>query len=238
VDPHARQVALLDVDEGEVLSDRAERTVRALFEHPLLDVTWSRYEAGERGPEPHVHWRHVDAFYVVEGELRFGVGPAVEQVRARAGTFVLVPPDVVHTFENASDSTARWLNFHAPSTGFVAHLRGEREGFDSHDPPTRGGRSAAEAIISPTGAGRSPQLAVSVTDLEGGFVLEPHADPGKVDSFFVLDGEVEFTVTGRAVRAGRDMWMSAPPGVQHGLRNPGLGGATLLHVTAPGGRSA
>ena len=73
---------LLDVERGSPISDRAERTVRELYRHPLIDVTWSRYEPGERGPDPHVHHRHVDAFYVVEGELAFGLGPAVEPVRA------------------------------------------------------------------------------------------------------------------------------------------------------------
>src|SRR6266516_6660172 len=109
----------LAADDGEAVSDRAERTVRSLCEHPLLDVTWSRYEAGEPGPDPHVHHQHVDAFYVVEGELKFGVGPAVAPVKAPAGTFVAVPPNVVHTFAHASDGPARWINFHAPRTGFI-----------------------------------------------------------------------------------------------------------------------
>ncbi len=63
---------LLPVDGGEAMSDRPERTVRALFEHPMIDVTWSRYEPGQRGPDPHVHHEHTDAFYVVEGELECG----------------------------------------------------------------------------------------------------------------------------------------------------------------------
>ena len=59
--------------------------------HDLLDVTESRYARGERGPEPHVHRHHADAFYVLEGELVFGLGPNVrEEVAASAGTLVLV----------------------------------------------------------------------------------------------------------------------------------------------------
>ena len=45
-----REATLLAVDDGAVVSDSAKRTVRALFEHPLIDATWSRYEDGERGP--------------------------------------------------------------------------------------------------------------------------------------------------------------------------------------------
>ena len=111
---------LLSVDDGEAMSDRPERTVRALFEHPLIDVTWSRYGPGERGPDPHVHHEHTDGFYVVEGELVFGLGGELREVRAPAGTLMLVPPEVIHTFGNESGARARWLNFHAPSTGFIA----------------------------------------------------------------------------------------------------------------------
>ena len=137
----------LAAEDGEVLSDRAERTVRALYAHPLLDTTWSRYEPGERGPDPHVHRLHTDAFFIVEGELRFGLGPDIEPVQAPAGTFVLVPPHVIHTFVNESDAAARWLNFHAPSAGFMAFMRGDPDGFDSYDSPSDGGRAASEAIV-------------------------------------------------------------------------------------------
>src|SRR5437762_2224933 len=92
--------AVIGVEDAEPVSDRPGRTVRVLCEHPLLDVTWSRYEGGQPGPGPHVHHEHVDAFYIVEGELQFRVGPDIETVRAPAGTFVLVPPSVVHGFDD------------------------------------------------------------------------------------------------------------------------------------------
>ncbi len=40
---------------------------------------------------------------------------------ARAGTFVLVPPGVKHTFRNALDQPTRALNIHAPA-GFDLRL--------------------------------------------------------------------------------------------------------------------
>ena len=87
--------------EGEAMSDRAERTVRLLADAERVAVTWSRYAVGERGPDPHVHRRHADAFYVLGGSLVFGLGPhAAEAVNAGAGSFVLVPAGVVHTFAN------------------------------------------------------------------------------------------------------------------------------------------
>jgi quercetin dioxygenase-like cupin family protein len=238
---------LLAVDDGEALSDRPERTVRALFEHRLIDITWSRYEPGERGPGPHVHHRHVDAFFIVEGELEFGLGPDVEAVRAPAGTFVLVPANVVHTFHNGSNSTARWLNFHAPSTGFVAWLRDDRKSFDSHDPPADRGRPAGEAVVVRAGGGERherdnrtlrivgdvPQLSAIEISFDPGFTVDPHVHADEVDSFVVLDGEVEFTVGDRPVAAGPGTWVSAPAGARHGFRNRTSKRARVLNVHAP-----
>jgi quercetin dioxygenase-like cupin family protein len=234
-------------DEGSALSDRAERTVRALCEHPLLDATWSRYEPGERGPDPHVHHEHVDAFFVVEGELEFGVGPEIEAVRAPAGTFVLVPPDVVHTFANTSAGTVRWLNFHAPSTGFIASMRGDQDGFDSFDAPELGGRDAAEAIVAsapappPAGGtglavtelGRERRLSVAEVAVAPGRAGEDEQLDEALSAYFVLAGEVEFVLDDAPVRAQPGMWVSVPPGIRHRFGNRGETTARMLRISAP-----
>src|SRR5262247_596593 len=136
---------LLAAEDGEAVVERPRGVVRVLFEHELLDASYARSEAGERGAGPHIHVEHVDAFYVLEGELTFRVGPELDAVRAGAGTFVMVPPHLVHGFDNDGDATARWLNFHAPSTGFLAWMRGDRESFDMVPPPSDGGRPVTDA---------------------------------------------------------------------------------------------
>lgn len=233
------EATLTAVDQGDVLSERSGRTVRKLCEHPLLDVTWFEYEAGQPGPDPHVHHQHVDAFYVVEGDLQFRVGPETEPVHAPAGTLVLVPPNVTHTFTNASEATARWLNFHAPSTGFIAYVRGERASFDTDDPPADGGLPADEATVSgpKSAAGSSPQLAVSELAVEPGWELGSHGDDA-VAAIYVLEGELEFRLGGRTERGGPGTWLSAPPGARAEARNPGPGRARVLYVAAPGGSSS
>src|SRR5437667_4354699 len=121
------QPLLLAPGEGETTTDRPERTLRILCELEQLIVTWFRYEPGEEGPGPHVHRQHADAFYVLEGELMFRLGPEGERVQAPAGTLVLVPENVIHSFENENenegDADARFLNVHAPSMGFAESLR-------------------------------------------------------------------------------------------------------------------
>jgi quercetin dioxygenase-like cupin family protein len=63
--------------------------------------------------EPHAHADEDDSFYILEGELTFLLGG--DEVRAPAGTFVLVPPGVEHGFRNDTVEPVRILNIHAPA---------------------------------------------------------------------------------------------------------------------------
>lgn len=74
------------------------------------------------GPPPHIHETEDDSFYILEGELTFTVG--AEEVVAQAGTFVLVPPGLEHTFANRGDEQVRLVNVHAPA-GFDLRLEAD-----------------------------------------------------------------------------------------------------------------
>lgn len=241
---------LLAPGEGETVADEPARTVRILLEHELADVTWSRYEAGERGPGPHVHRHHVDAFFVLEGELEFGVGPDVTPVRAPAGTLVLVPQLVVHTFGNESRATATFLNVHAPSCGFAEHLRDDDAPFDSEDPPADGGRDPADAVVTPAGGGERfvrpthaivvtvdlPELSAHEITFGPGLEVSPHTHADHVDSFFVLDAGVEFAPGGSwTTPVPPGTFTAAPPGVVHGFRGVAEGARALNLHTPDGG---
>ena len=71
------------------------------------------------GPPEHAHTDEDDSFYILEGELTFGV--EAEEVVAGPGTFVLVPPGVRHSFANRGDEPVRMVNIHAPA-GFDLRL--------------------------------------------------------------------------------------------------------------------
>ena len=86
-------------------------------------------------------------FFVLDGELVLQVGPELERMTAGPGTFVLVPPHVVHTFQHAGPAGACWLNLHAPSTGFADFLRDPDREWDSFAPPEDGGRPKDETIV-------------------------------------------------------------------------------------------
>jgi mannose-6-phosphate isomerase-like protein (cupin superfamily) len=192
----------LTVDDGETITRAPGREVVLLAARTALTVTWSRYGAGGRGPDLHVHREHTDAFYVLGGELTFLAGPRGEPLRAPAGSFVAVPPGLVHTFANASEAPADWLNVHAPDMGFAAFLRGARDGsespWDSFAPPDDGGPPAAGVIVSAPGAGERDGAGLVKVALPGLRVVE------RPDSIaFAAAGErVTVTRPARAARAG------------------------------------
>jgi mannose-6-phosphate isomerase-like protein (cupin superfamily) len=68
-------------------------------------------EPRTKGPGAHSHPED-DVFYVLEGTMTFLVG--AEWVDAPAGSFVLAPGGVTHTFENRGGVRSGALNISAP----------------------------------------------------------------------------------------------------------------------------
>lgn len=69
--------------------------------------------AGSRRPPAHVHPDRVEAFWVLDGEAEFELDG--ELATAVAGSFVLVPGGVAHTFGAARATATRVLVLHAPA---------------------------------------------------------------------------------------------------------------------------
>ena len=78
-----------------------------------------------------------------------------------------------------------------------------------------------------------PQISVNEIEFESSFSVAPHRHDDHVDSFYVLDGEVEFTLESGVVTAGPGTLVSAPPGTLHGFGTRGPGRARVLNVHAP-----
>jgi quercetin dioxygenase-like cupin family protein len=66
-------------------------------------------------------------------------------------------------------------------------------------------------------------------DFEG---VDLHTHPDHSDSFYVLDGEVEFFCGGEWRRAGPGAYVSIPPNVEHGFRPAGTA-IRLLNFHTP-----
>ena len=194
-----------------MITDRESREVALIAVRDDITMTRSRYGPGERGPDPHVHHEHTDSFYVLDGELTFALGHDDERVTVAAGGFVAVPPNVSHSFRNEGSTDAHFLNLHTPDGGFAAFMRGARDGtdigFDSFDPPADGGRPASDAIVLSADEGERveagnrlavvkavlPQICFVEFAYDGPRDGPPvHDHDAQVDSFYVLEGEIEF----------------------------------------------
>ena len=239
--------------QGEIVTDRESRRVELVAAAEQLSITWSSYAPGEPGPDPHVHREHTDSFWVLEGEMRFRVGPELDPVTLRAGDFLSVPPEVVHTFV-AGDEDTRFVNYHSPDGGFAANLRGETETWDSVDASAGEGRPADLAVVARPGDGhRVPagdsalvikagadsgagHLALMDTALAPGFHgPPPHVHRAMIDCFYVLEGEVTFSLDGADHAAGPGDLAFVEPGTVHTFANRSGAPARFLNVFAPAG---
>lgn len=251
--PDASLSPVIHHRDGERITDRQGRTVSLLAAHDEVSILWYRLMPGEEGPEPHVHHRHTDAFYVLDGELSFTLGPDLEQVPAPAGTLVAAPPNFVHTFANESEGEARFLNIHAPDGGFAAYMRAVARGdkgatFDTAAPPPEGGLPLDEGIVSGPGEGERlisgnrsalmksalPHLSLFAFEVEGELGGPgPHEHERQVDSFYVLEGELEVSLDGTSHAAGPETLASVPRGIRHSFSHPTGDRVRFLNLHAP-----
>jgi quercetin dioxygenase-like cupin family protein len=236
------QAVLLGPGEGERLNER----IVVKVELPEISVNEVTVTGPFEGAGPHFHKEHVDVFYVFEGELEVLNG--TEKVLAGPGTSVAVPPGIVHGFTVPGHSGARYLNIHAPDGGFIEYLRrriaGGHSDWDNYDVEEPYG--PAEAIVAGPDDGErlerpltkntikadTPQVSLFVLEFDERWEgVDPHNHDDHVDSFFVLDGEVDFLLGDETARAGAGTYVAAPPHVTHGFRP--IAPARVLNIHAP-----
>ncbi len=73
-----------------------------------------------------------------------------------------------------------------------------------------------------------------VTTQPDGRVL-PHVQHREDESFYVLEGEYEFLVEGRTIKAGAGSLLYVPKGILHAHKNVGEGVGRMLVSQTPGG---
>jgi mannose-6-phosphate isomerase-like protein (cupin superfamily) len=137
---------------GEQIVHGQARQGRFVIAREDLTITHARYAAGERVAGRHIHHQHTDAFYILEGEVIFEIGPGAETITVSAGGFVAAPAGLAHSFRVGDSGPASWLTIHAPDGGFAAFMRGLRDGiqveWDIAPVPADGGLPAHQVIIS------------------------------------------------------------------------------------------
>jgi quercetin dioxygenase-like cupin family protein len=236
---------VLSPGEGESLFG-GRIVLKSSFEQ--LTITESHVPDARDGADPHFHRRHVDSFYVLEGGMAVLVHD--DEKLLDAGAFVSAPPEVVHGFRTTSRSV--FLNFHTPDGGFAesrrARNRREEGGFDSVDAAPGSGKPPTEAVFLPPGEGERleannrvatiktgrEELALIEFELQAGFEgPDPHSHDDHVDSFYVLEGEVDFFVGGEWLRLPARSFVAAPIGVTHTFANRDGQHARVLNIHAP-----
>ena len=81
----------------------------------------------------------------------------------------------------------------------------------------------------------TPRFTCGIIDFAAGRAVEPHIHADEDDAFYILDGELTFTVAGEEVAAPAGTFVLVPPGVEHGFHNGGLEPARILNIHAPAG---
>jgi quercetin dioxygenase-like cupin family protein len=113
-------------DEGERLRVLGTQ-VRFVCNAEQTGKAWSLMEVllpENAGPPPHDHpWD--EAYYVVEGSVRFSL--AGEERLVRAGDFVYAPGGTLHGFKGAAAAPSRMLIFDAPAHAEAFFRDCERE---------------------------------------------------------------------------------------------------------------
>jgi mannose-6-phosphate isomerase-like protein (cupin superfamily) len=130
----ARRPMVLGPGEGRAypMGDRVSAVFKADAAETADGYSISEWwlEPHTKGPGAHSHPQD-DVFYVLAGTMSVMVG--TEWTEAIAGSFVLVPGNVPHTFENRGPERAGMLNVTAPGT-FEEHMPGIATWFRERSP--------------------------------------------------------------------------------------------------------
>lgn len=117
VGPEAGEVIALGPARIRILEDGGTTAHRL----GIAELTLAPHSAG---PPQHRHAEHDEAFYVISGTARFTVGQAEHD--APAGTLVMVPPGVPHTFANPGEQPVVMVNTFTPDL-YVQYFRDLRD---------------------------------------------------------------------------------------------------------------
>ena len=106
----------------------------------------------------------------------------------------------------------------------------------------------ARAIVVPPGEGHrvgnveflartadTPRFTFGIIEIAAGRELEAHVHDAEDDAFYILEGEMTFSLGGEEAAAPPGTFVLVPPGVEHGFRNDGLQAARILNIHAPAG---
>ena len=81
----------------------------------------------------------------------------------------------------------------------------------------------------------TPRFTFGIIEIAPGRVLEAHVHGEEDDAFYIVEGEMTFTLGDDEVAAPPGTFVLVPPGVEHGFRNDGEIPVRMLNIHAPAG---
>jgi mannose-6-phosphate isomerase-like protein (cupin superfamily) len=100
-------------------------------------------------------------------------------------------------------------------------------------PPGEGHRAGNVEFLARTAD--TPRFNFSIIEIKAGRELEEHVHEEEDDAFYIVEGEMTFTLGGEEAAATPGTFVLVPPGVRHGFRNDGSVPVRMLNIHAPAG---
>ncbi|MGH3110323.1 MAG: cupin domain-containing protein, partial [Gaiellaceae bacterium] len=247
--------------EAERISGDGDLGVWLLADLEQLGVVEVRAAPGDITPPLHLHNRHAECFFVLDGELTLRLED--REHRAVAGTWMYVPPEVIHTFSVTGDEPAHFLDLHVPGSGFGDFVRGlhtasnenelraVRATFDQQPAPEYATGDPGLVLLRRTGGGEGEKItdrperrATMLIDADEVVVSEffygpgeqgakPHVHHRHADAFLVVEGELTLTVGPGSLCAPAGTFVVFPPDVVHGFDNDGAESMLVYNFHLP-----
>jgi mannose-6-phosphate isomerase-like protein (cupin superfamily) len=107
--------------------------------------------------------------------------------------------------------------------------------------------SAHAIVVAPGGGHRvgnveflartvdTPRFTFGIIEIAAGRQLDEHVHSAEDDAFYILHGEMTFTLGDEEIAAPPGTFVLVPPGVAHGFRNDGEVPVRMLNIHAPAG---
>jgi quercetin dioxygenase-like cupin family protein len=240
---------MVEIGEGEVIFGSPKLDVTLLADIDQLAVVEVRAAPGWGGTALHVHARHAEAVFVIEGTVDLRLEDRVHRIGPE--TWAFVPPEVVHTFEVTGDAQARFLVLHAPGSGYGDYVRGSAATFDQLSPLDVVARDPGLAVVRRAGGSdgdkitdRPERRATVLVEVDELTISEFDYGPGErgaprhvhrehADAFLILEGEFTFHMHDGSQTLPAGTLVVFPPDVVHGFDNDSGGHTRALNFHMP-----